>query len=208
MLQHKNFTHHAFYFEDIFLLSFQVNGTLTKEEIMRKHLLAIILLLSTPYRVFPQLSIQMDSASAVITFDNTIPGVNIATYTADAPPNPMPAAGELDAAAWSFQGVGPSNQAKGTSMGGENEGGVYAFVVQDTNMQDDVFLGVQPTDTILNPGSINLTVLNSTGFPINFFHFSFERWILNDQDRGNKMSVLAGTHEDSLRIVPWNDDPQ
>ncbi len=164
---------------------------------MRKHLLAIILLLST-LTAFSQLSIQMDSASVIVDFENTVSGVNMGNYVAEDPPKDEPADGQLDADAWSFIGVGPPpDSSRGIAVdGGVSPGGVYAFVV---NL--DTFLGVQPANNSFVPGSIVLTVVNQTGDTINNFDLSFERWVHNDEDRGGNMDVYVEAG-DTMVFVP------
>ncbi|HDP75440.1 MAG TPA: hypothetical protein ENN49_06155, partial [Bacteroidales bacterium] len=138
-----------------------------------------------------QWSITAVDTDFTIDFDNTVAGVNEGVFAGSGFAS-NPTTGQLYADAWAVFGMSDGNKdfgeeatdgdfARGASPGGVTTGGIYAFEVESGNFA----LGVQPGSSDFTPGWIGLKVQNNTGQTVNFIQFSYDLWVLNDQDRAN-----------------------
>lgn len=87
--------------------------------------------------------------------------------------------------------------ARGSSQGGVDTGGVYAF---ETGA-NDYSLGLQPTADDATPGYIELKIPNNTGTPIKQVKLSYDIKFYNDQDGGVSIEPvysLDGTNYTAL----------
>ena len=146
-----------------------------------------------------QLEIKPDGSTATIDFEQTVLGVNNGSFRASGPPETSPGSGLLDADAWSIEGFNnASDPHEGIDIdGGVNKAGIYAFVVDQ-----DTFLGVQPSTNEFTPGSFTLLLLNQSGGPLNQLRISFELWINNDQPRANALNFLYSLDGINYTQVP------
>lgn len=139
-----------------------------------------------------QLVITAADFTQTITFDTSIPGVNNGAFTG-AGFAPSPASGQLDSDAFGYNstsnsgatfGLDESNGtgARGTSMGGVNLGGIYAFDIDNSPSTVNRALGIQPTENDFTQGSIGLQLVNNNGTgDILEVTFSYEVYFYNDQ---------------------------
>jgi hypothetical protein len=133
----------------------------------------------------------------------------LTTYTIDfssftgAGFTPDPAAGQLDSDTWRVSGLSDGDMPfggtgtgasfiRGTSSGGVNPGGIYAFTVA-TGV---TVLGVQPTNGEFTPGAFVLRLLNNTGGTITDIDVDYELWVNNDKDRSTSFD-FAQSPDDS-----------
>ena len=96
-----------------------------------------------------------------------------------------PEAGQLDSDEWMVTGLSPGNTtfgggpytatsyARGASIGGVTDGGLYAF---DVGTGDPAF-GWQPATGELLPGTFTVRFVNQTGATITDPTLSFEVWV-------------------------------
>ncbi len=137
---------------------------------------------------YGQLSITTEGTPFTIDFDGTVSGVNNGQF-AGSGFQPSPSSGMLDSDAFSttglsdgdlgFGGTGTTGDyARGTSTGGETDGGIYGFEVASS----DFTLGFQASIADLTPGEIILRMTNNTGVDIVTIDISYEIWEFNDQN--------------------------
>jgi Family of unknown function (DUF5689) len=121
---------------------------------------------------------------------------------------PSPAAGQLDSDDWVATGLSDGSStfggtftsgdfARGTSGGGVNTGGVYAF-----DISGNTALGVQPAGSDFTPGTFTLRVQNATGATLNSIDVSYVAYYLNDQPRGNSFNFSYSTDGSSYTGIP------
>ncbi len=125
--------------------------------------------------------------------------------------SPTPSAGQLDSNTWRVEGAsdgvgtcGGTHDSgdfdRGSSSGGVNTGGVYAF---DTG-GGDIALGFQPAASDFTPGALTLRLQNSTGFAVTSLEVSYTIAVYNDQGRANSFNFahsaddVSYTNEASL----------
>jgi hypothetical protein len=140
------------------------------------------------------------NTGAFITFDNSVEGVNIGVYNGGAI-TALPAQGELNSNAWAFTGFSDGNivfggespedsaYESGPSEGGETDGGVYAFMVDDNNYA----LGVQPATGEFSPGTITLRFQNQTATPVTSVSVGYKVYVYNDEAGSNSLNFSYGT---------------
>jgi hypothetical protein len=156
--------------------------------------IVLVVVLSLPTPVSASLSI--DAPLTIYTIDFT--GFTGAGFT------PEPAAGQLDSDTWRVSGLSDGDMpfggtgtgavfARGTSAGGINPGGIYAFTVAP----GVTALGVQPTNGEFTPGEIVLRILNNTGGMITDIDVDYDLWVNNDKDRSSSFD-LAHSPDDSI----------
>jgi MYXO-CTERM domain-containing protein len=115
---------------------------------------------------------------------------------------PTPAAGQLDSDEWIATRVlgidldfgdtsANADFANGPSVGGETEGGVWAFSPIDAvcGSGTQTMLGVQPSNMTFSPGAFQLRIQNNTGAALNevFLQYAFA-WF-NDASRSMAHTV-------------------
>lgn len=151
---------------------------------------------------------QEGKAQASISSTISTDTISFDTFTGDGF-DPNPSAGQLNSYTWSvsglsdgsvpFGGSGTTNDfARGTSSGGVNTGGIYAF----NNGVTGEMLGFQPTGTDLTPGEFVLKVQNTTGDTIFGLDFAYKAWQYNDKDRDNSIKVAYSMDNSSFTILP------
>lgn len=141
-----------------------------------------------------QLSITATETDFTLSFDNTVLGINEGqfegsgfTYT--------PTNGQLDSdgiiatgfadGSLNFGDTATSGDfALGIHNGGTIQGGIYAFEVNT----GDRALGVQPIGSDFTPGSFLIRVVNNTGSIIESVNFSYDIYVLNNEDRSNSFN--------------------
>lgn len=134
------------------------------------------------------------NSSNLISFDNTVSGVNNGGFTGSGIES-SPSLGQLDSDAWLIEGMSDGNTtfsgshstgdfANGQSTGQSSSGGLYAFEVSSKNYA----LGVQPTGSDFNPGAIILKVVNATGSAITELNIFYKIYVFNDQNRSNSFN--------------------
>jgi len=154
--------------------------------------IVVVLVLPTPVSA----SLSIDASLTIYTIDFS--GFTGVGFT------PEPVAGQLDSDTWRVSGLSDGDMpfggtgtgaafARGTSAGGINPGGVYAFTVAP----GVTVLGVQPTNGEFTPGEIVLRVLNNTGGTITDINVDYDLWVNNDQDRSSSFD-LAHSSDDSI----------
>lgn len=122
-----------------------------------------------------------------INFDTTTDLVNNGTFTGIGF-DLNPAAGQLNANAWSVRGLADGDLVlggintnpgfqRGSSNGGVSAGGVYSFITPAGNAA----LGIQPTANDFNPGSVTLRMQNQTSAPITSLNIGYKVYVYNDQ---------------------------
>lgn len=139
----------------------------------------------------------------VIDFDNPSPFTG--SGFADAP-----AAGQLDSGNWIVTGLSDGDfdfsttadtgdYARGVTVGGVSGGGVYGFDVDNT--PDDgvtnFALGVQPIGGDFTPGAFVLRLENQTGGTLNSVELASTMLYLNDEGRGNSLSLEYSTDNET-----------
>ncbi len=115
---------------------------------------------------------------------------------------PEPATGQLDSDEWiatrvlglNFNfGDTSANQdfANGPSVGGESEGGIWAFapVPGQCASGNQTMLGVQPSNMTFSPGSFRLQIQNNTGAALSEIHLQYALSWFNDSGRSMIHSV-------------------
>ncbi|MGB3526885.1 MAG: lamin tail domain-containing protein, partial [Flavobacteriales bacterium] len=167
-------------------------------------LLALLALLPRP--ALAQLEVAALNTAYTITFDATVAGVNNGAFTGSGFA-PSPASGQLNSNAWASTGMsdgasafGGTNTsgdfARGTSTGGVTSGGFYAFEVGPS----DHALGVQPTGSDWEPGTLTLRVQNNSGTTLTSLDLAYELWVRNDQGRSNTFNISWSS--DNLTYTP------
>ena len=154
--------------------------------------IVVVLVLPTPVSA----SLSIDAPLTIYTIDFS--GFTGAGFTSE------PAAGQLDSDTWRVSGLSGGDMpfggtstgaafARGTSAGGINPGGIYAFTVAP----GVTVLGVQPTNGEFTPGKIVLRILNNTGGTITDIDVDYDLWVNNDQNRSSSFD-LAHSPDDSI----------
>lgn len=116
---------------------------------------------------------------------------------------PEPANGELDSDNWIVTGlsdgafdfgdmVSGGDYGQGESVGIEGDAGLYAFAIDDGPA-----LGVQPTGSDFTPGAFVLRLRNETGGVLNRAQVASTMFYLNDQERGNSLSLEYSTDNET-----------
>ncbi len=122
-----------------------------------------------------------------INFDTTTDQVNNGPFTGIGF-DLNPAAGQLNANAWSVRGLADGDLVlggintnpgfqRGSSNGSVSAGGVYSFITPAGNAA----LGIQPTANDFNPGSVTLRMQNQTSAPITSLNIGYKVYVYNDQ---------------------------
>jgi hypothetical protein len=152
-----------------------------------------------------QLSIQQLNQTKEITFDQSIDGINNASFNGTGFSNePLP--GQLNSTGIIVQGTSDGNLnfgdtntegdfARGLSSGNKTTGGIYAFEVSDNN----VALGIQPGGSDLTPGNIIVKILNNTGFDAQSIEIAYDIFELNNENRS--CSVTFSTSSDNINYI-------
>lgn len=115
---------------------------------------------------------------------------------------PEPSTGQLDSDEWIATGVlgmdlgfgdASSNQdfANGVSVGGEDEGGIWAFtgVPRQCGNGTQTMLGVQPSNMTFSPGSWQLRLTNMRAGSLTEIHLQYGFAWLNDSGRSMTHTV-------------------
>lgn len=121
---------------------------------------------------------------------------------------PVPADGQLSSNTWSVRGFSDGDVlfsdeglsgdfARGTSLGGETTGGIYA-----ATYSGDVALMVQPNEDDFTPGSIVLRVKNGSGVTLNQLDLEYLLYNLNDEDRSNSLNFSYSYDDVTYFDVP------
>jgi hypothetical protein len=184
----------------------QPKAVILDSQIKRLPLLFIAFALILPSLLTAQLEIS-GTGPFTISFDNTVSGVNNASFTGSGF-QPAPSAGLLDSDAWAstgmddgdlaFGGTGTSGDfARGSSTGGVTTGGFYAF---DTGAGDNC-LGIQPGGDDWTPGTITLRIQNTSGSPVTSFQIDYEIKVFNDKDRSNSFNFFHSSDDMSYTPV-------
>ena len=123
---------------------------------------------------------------------------------------PTPAAGQLDSDIVIANGFnsGTLNYgetqtsgdfAQGTSTGGVNTGGIYAF---DVDGIGNTTLGVQPTGIDFTPGNFDFRIENTTGLAVSNFMISYNIYTNNDKNKINGLNFSYSTDNITYTPVP------
>jgi len=123
--------------------------------------------------------------------------------------SPAPDPGQLNSGNWRITGMSDGDGsfdgtydtgdfARGSSTGGVTTGGTYAFDVGG----GVTILGVQPGGSDFTPGTITLRLENDSGRMINFLDFSYDIYVLNDQDRANSFNFAWSMDDVAYTSVP------
>lgn len=102
---------------------------------------------------------------------------------------PSPGATQLDSDEWYLDGLSDGDcifgetcntgdYARGSSAGGVNDGGVWAFTVAT----GETALGFQPVAADFTPGAVLFRMINQTGATIDVASFEYTLWVYNDQN--------------------------
>lgn len=153
-----------------------------------KNLLLPLLATLAPFFSIGQLSIS-SSGTTTIDFDNTISNVNNGTY-AGTGITTSPSTGQLNSNAFAVSGLtqgtllfGGSQTSghfsRGTSSGGENPTGLYAFNVASSGT--DYAFGIQTSAGQMTPGEVTFQLINNTGSAITL-QVGYDIYEYNDQN--------------------------
>ncbi|GAK94358.1 hypothetical protein JCM19298_1486 [Nonlabens ulvanivorans] len=153
------------------------------------------------------LQVDMVDTNYLIDFDNTVANVNNGAFNGSGF-TMVPTAGQLDADAFAITGLQDGTTSfgdeqsgndfgKGTSDGGVNSGGIYAFEVA----AGDFALGVQPTGSDFTPGTIHFQFTNNTGVTITDLSVAYDFYVLDNEDRANDFRFSHGTDINSLTEI-------
>ena len=139
-----------------------------------------------------------------IDFDNSVDYVNNGAFTGTNI-NSAPAVGDLNANAWAISTSAapgsfglPYTNGGGISTGGVTAGTFFAFEPEAGNRT----LGVQPTGSYFNPGSLTLKIQNQTGNTINTLDLAYRLWVLNNGARANTFNFSYSTDNVTFTDVP------
>ena len=157
---------------------------------MRPHLVLVTAIVATAH---------VRSAAAQEVIASAVTRLDFTGYTG-AGLVPTPATGQLDSDSWRVTGMNDGDTsfggtftagdyAEGTSTGGEDEGGLWAFVVAP----GDPAFGIQQKSSDLTPGRIFLRFVNATGAPLVDPTIRFEVWVFNDQHRSSVLDFAWST---------------
>ncbi|WP_397300208.1 T9SS type A sorting domain-containing protein [Nonlabens ulvanivorans] len=153
------------------------------------------------------LQVDMVDTNYLIDFDNTVPNVNNGAFNGSGFAT-VPTAGQLDADAFAITGLQDGTTSfgdeqsgndfgKGTSDGGVNSGGIYAFEVAP----GDFALGVQPTGSDFTPGTIHFQFTNNTGVTITDLSIAYDFYVLDNENRANDFRFSHGSDINSLNEI-------
>lgn len=142
-----------------------------------------------------------------IDFDNTVNGVNEGAFNGTGF-TATPTSGQLDSDAWASTGMSDGtlafggsmtsgDYAKETSTGGVVQGGFYAFEVASGNYA----LGVQPTGSDFNPGTITLRSQNQIGTTLTSAMVDYTVYVYNDSPRSNSFNFSYSDDDSSYTPV-------
>lgn len=120
---------------------------------------------------------------------------------------PNPVAGQLDSDDWRVTGLsdgdsafGDSNAsgdfARGQSAGGVGTGGIYAFDV-DNDSGENYAVGVQPGGSDFTPGSLRLSLFNSTGYNLTSLLIEYDFFVYNDKSRSNSFNFAYSSDDNA-----------
>jgi hypothetical protein len=173
---------------------------------VRLGFLSLLMIMMT-YNGFSQLSITSSGTNYVITFDNTVDGVN---YDSIAGTGfiPLPAAGQFDSDAWAVTGwsdgamdFGGSktsgDYARGKVSAPQTTGGMYAFRIASGNLA----LGIQPGGSDWAPGTLTLKMVNNTGYTVSSIAISYTIYVRNDQARANSFNFSHSSNNSTYTAV-------
>lgn len=152
------------------------------------------LLALVSYGLFGQLTFSSYSAQT-IDFDNTVTGVNNGTFSGSGFTS-SPSSGQLDSdgiiaigtggGVLTFGGTQTSSFfARGTSDGGVNSGGIYAFDISNGGPQNYA-LGVQPSSSSFTEGSFVIKLENTTGDGVQYT-VDYNLYEYNDGDYSSRI---------------------
>ncbi|MBC8046115.1 MAG: hypothetical protein H7Y00_04920, partial [Fimbriimonadaceae bacterium] len=121
---------------------------------------------------------------------------------------PAPDDGQLSSNTWEVTGFSDGNVlfgdegttgdfARGTTIGGETEGGIYA-----ATYGGDVALMLQPVDDDFTPGSLTLRIKNGSGTEIEQLDIDYLLYNFNDQDRSSSLNFSYSNDNISFTDVP------
>lgn len=113
---------------------------------------------------------------------------------------PAPGVTQLDSDEWSITGLSDGacnfgetcnagDYARGSSPGGVNDGGMWAFEVAT----GDTALGLQTGASDLTPGAILYRLVNQTGATIDVTSFEYTLAVYNDQDNSTSIDFAYAT---------------
>ncbi|WP_193810748.1 T9SS type A sorting domain-containing protein [Kaistella flava (ex Peng et al. 2021)] len=163
------------------------------------------------------LQVKLANTSYKINFDDTVDGVNLDTFQGIGM-SKIVESGQLDSNSWAFSGFSGGNIAfagnsvedssyeNGPSDGEEDDTGIYAFNVGNSN-NPNYTLGIQPggtgTSADFNPGSITLRIQNQTGATMTSASIGYKVYVYNDQAASSRIrfsysSSATGTYTDQI----------
>lgn len=165
----------------------------------RKFIIAAIIY-SFIIPVHAQLTISATNTDYTVDFDNTLAGVNLGVFVGLGLIDIGISAGQLDSKAWSITGMSDGDVAfggtavtgdfsRGTTQGGETQGGLYA-VNTNTLVSPDYGLGIQPTADDMSPGSIRLKLQNTiASTTIKTLEITYDVYSFNNEDRSHQIDL-------------------
>jgi len=174
---------------------------------IRPFLLGLLFLASGATFAHASLLISAFDTTTTIDFESTVAGVNNGTFDGSGFTS-TPGAGQLDSDAWRVTGMSDGDStfggtstsgdsARGTDAdGGVSTGGVYAFT-----SAGNTFLGVQPISSDFTPGDFTLRIQNTTGSTVGSWDLSFDRYVNNDEERGNNFNWAFSTDDISYTAI-------
>ena len=173
-----------------------------------RHIVIILYSIFIYDGITAQLNLTSIGVDFIINFDQTVLNVNEGIFEGDGF-HTDPGIGQLDSDAWSIEGLSDGNLsfggleiigdfARGSSSGGVTTGGIYSYEVEIDNRA----FGFQAIGNDFTPGSITLKIRNSSGFTLERLKFQYTLWILNDEDRGNKIELKYSTNDINYSNIP------
>lgn len=146
----------------------------------------------------PVAGLQISAANTAYTidFDNTVAGVNVGQFNAQANfAVSSPATGQLNSNAWAYSSSSVSAAStfggtvaggNGVSTGGTSSTGVYAATISAGNNA----LAIQPaSSTWTSGGNYTLRIQNQTGGTITSLIVSCKEYVYNDQGRSTTIGI-------------------
>ncbi len=142
-----------------------------------------------------------------IDFDQTVPGVNNSTYAASGF-SATPISGELNSGAWSQTGMSDGDIAfnssksggdfsRGIDNGTTGTGGNWAFTVSPGNRA----LGIKPSASDWNSGTLTLKAINQTGQTVNNVELSYLLYIFNNENRSSSFDFQYSTDGNNYTAI-------
>jgi hypothetical protein len=159
-----------------------------------------------------QLSMSSLGTPAVITFEDTLPGVGFGAWAGGGFAPGTAVAGQLDSNAWAMTGWSDGNlvfggtqttvatdYTRGTSAVTVSTTGVYSLTHSTIGSRS---LGFQPDGVDFTPGTVTLRAVNNTGTTVTSIDVSYDLFVRNDQSRSTTFNAAFSVDDVSYSSLP------